>query len=358
MGRCVGLTPVFVTRLHPPVADHSSLRPAWLSSLGKKILTWILYKCTQELADAVIAEQLKGVQYKSTDRVMKYSEFQQLCQRIAPPESVSVLECYMQSQRLVVKERTKSGLEVVKFASIEEKMVHSVSTVDIGIVCIKETVKSLSEQVASLQQERERLMENVKEKLRLKNKQAALYCLKRVKRAEANLSRREGALDNVQTLLTQIQTAETDAMVLKALKGGTQALKFLRESEGLTLDNVESVMEELQEVVQEGEEVTNIISGNVFPGEEGEETEAELEKELALLVESQVSRIAVGGITEDELEREFSALDINTDLHESDVHQEKAKEGPSSNPFARQDLRPPTQPSHSRQRDKREPLPA
>ena len=112
MGRCVGLTPVFVTRLHPPVADHSSLRPAWLSSLGKKILTWILYKCTQELADAVIAEQLKGVQYKSTDRVMKYSEFQQLCQRIAPPESVSVLECYMQSQRLVAKERTKSGLEV------------------------------------------------------------------------------------------------------------------------------------------------------------------------------------------------------------------------------------------------------
>lgn len=36
--------------------------------------------------------------------------------------------------------------------------------------------------------------------------------------------------------------------MLKALKGGTQALKFLRESEGLTLDNVESVMEELQEV--------------------------------------------------------------------------------------------------------------
>ena len=85
----------------------------------------------------------------------------------------------------------------------------------------------------------------------------------------------------MQTLLTQIQMAETDAMVqskfynilyhinfvciemiycyvyiisfsfqqvLKALKSGTQALKFMHESEGLTVENVELVMEELQEV--------------------------------------------------------------------------------------------------------------
>ena len=34
-----------------------------------------------------------------------------------------------------------------------------------------------------------------------------------------------------------------------------------------------------------------------------------------MLCLSVVSRIAVGGITEDELEREFSALDINTGTH-------------------------------------------
>ena len=84
--------------------------------LGKR-LNFISFRCIyiyiiQELADAVIVEQLKDVQYKSTDRVMKYSEFQQLCQRLVPAESTRVLECYLQSQRLIAKERTKSGLEV------------------------------------------------------------------------------------------------------------------------------------------------------------------------------------------------------------------------------------------------------
>lgn len=66
----------------------------------------------QELAQAVVATHHAAVQYKSTDRVMKYPEFQELCLKVVTPESVLVVEQYLCQQHLIAKAGTEKDGEV------------------------------------------------------------------------------------------------------------------------------------------------------------------------------------------------------------------------------------------------------
>ena len=60
----------------------------------------------------MLATHHAAVQYKSTDRVMKYPEFQELCLKVVTPESVLVVEQYLHQQHLIAKAGTEKDGEV------------------------------------------------------------------------------------------------------------------------------------------------------------------------------------------------------------------------------------------------------
>ena len=60
----------------------------------------------------MVAAHHKAVQYKSTDRVMQYPEFRELCLRVVAPESVLIVEQYLRQQHLIAKAETERGWEV------------------------------------------------------------------------------------------------------------------------------------------------------------------------------------------------------------------------------------------------------
>ena len=66
----------------------------------------------QELAQSVLATHHRAVQYKSTDRVMQYREFRELCLTVVAPESVLIVEQYLRQQQLIAKAGTERGWEV------------------------------------------------------------------------------------------------------------------------------------------------------------------------------------------------------------------------------------------------------
>ena len=111
----------------------------------------------------------------------------------------------------------------------------------------------------------------------------ALKLLRQHKVAQASLDKREGALDNLQNILHQIQMAETDAMVYihtqvqshpsytyntilcilqiyAAYKRGAEALKSLRESSGFTVDDIDEVAVSLQDALEANEEISHAIN--------------------------------------------------------------------------------------------------
>ena len=60
----------------------------------------------------MIAEQQKTVLHDSTDRVVKYGEFSQLCHSVATREAAAAVELYLMEQRRIRRKRTKKGWEV------------------------------------------------------------------------------------------------------------------------------------------------------------------------------------------------------------------------------------------------------
>ena len=95
---------------------------------------------------------------------------------------------------------------------------------------------------------------------------------------EASLNKREGALDNLQNILHQIQMAETDSLVksscyyisksigdilfqvYEAYKRGTKALKSLRESSGFTIDDIDEVALSLQDALEDNQEISDALN--------------------------------------------------------------------------------------------------
>lgn len=72
--------------------------------------------CFQELADRVVAEHQKTVEFQSTDRVLKHSSFVDLCKTAAGVDNVSVLEMWLLKEKRIVKATTPQGdQEIVKF---------------------------------------------------------------------------------------------------------------------------------------------------------------------------------------------------------------------------------------------------
>ena len=85
----------------------------------------------KELANTVVAEHQKTVEYCSTDRVMSYSSFVDICKKAAgmDGESLAAIELWLLKERRIVKV-ADGRREVVKFCEKGE----SVTETDIGIL--------------------------------------------------------------------------------------------------------------------------------------------------------------------------------------------------------------------------------
>ena len=87
----------------------------------------ISFSGMQELAEKVIAEQLKTVQYKSTDNVMKHSSFVELCRRAIGSESpanVSVVELWLLKEKKIAKAMW-GNRDVIKFCEKREAITNT-----------------------------------------------------------------------------------------------------------------------------------------------------------------------------------------------------------------------------------------
>lgn len=87
----------------------------------------------QEYAANVMADQKTRVLYESTDNVMKYGDFEKLCQRTVPSEVTQVLSQQLLRNGQLVKKQTEHGYEVVKLSQSCNRGL-KITDIDVGIV--------------------------------------------------------------------------------------------------------------------------------------------------------------------------------------------------------------------------------
>ena len=123
-------------------------------------------------------------------------------------------------------------------------------------------------------------------------KDRAKLLLRKKKYQESLLTRTDGQLDNLQTLVNDLEFAQVEQQVVNGLKTGNEALK--KANEMLSITEIEQIMDDTAEAIEKQKEIDLLISGQLSAQDEddvlaeldelvaAEANEAEVEKDITL----------------------------------------------------------------------------
>ena len=123
-------------------------------------------------------------------------------------------------------------------------------------------------------------------------KDRAKLLLRKKKYQESLLTQTDGQLDNLQTLVNDLEFAQVEQQVVNGLKIGNEALK--KANEMLSIDEIEQIMDDTAEAIEKQKEIDLLISGQLSAEDEddvlqelddlvaAEANEAEVEEDVTL----------------------------------------------------------------------------
>ncbi|KAG1676721.1 Charged multivesicular body protein 6 [Nymphon striatum] len=155
----------------------------------------------------------------------------------------------------------------------------------------------------------------------LKNgkKDKALLLLKKKKFQEQMLTKTDSQLDNLETMVHDIEFAQVEMKVLDGLKVGNEALKKMHDV--LSVEDVEKIMDETQEGIAKQREIDELISGSFT-----EEDDASVLEELDKLIADSLPEVE----KEEEEEEEESVKLPDVPSEEPLAEQQKKKTSKSN----------------------------
>ncbi|KAK7198996.1 Snf7 [Novymonas esmeraldas] len=128
------------------------------------------------------------------------------------------------------------------------------------------------ERVATLEHEKAR------EFMRAGNKRKALYCLKREKAQESQITTVTDMLDNVQCLINTVEFAQIQGEVVAAMRDGKSELDNLNKL--LNIDDIERLMDETSESIEEANQINAVLSQPLAGVPDDDELLRELERSM------------------------------------------------------------------------------
>lgn len=104
----------------------------------------------------------------------------------------------------------------------------------------------------------ENLNSSIRVYLKQGNKSLALKLLKKRKLVEKSIDSKDGILANVQTLMMNIQQADTNKLTYDIFSKGVAALK--EANKGLSEDKINETMDDLQDVIETNAEIEETLA--------------------------------------------------------------------------------------------------
>jgi len=146
---------------------------------------------------------------------------------------------------------------------------------DICILKLKLTIDNLEKETETLEDECRKLGDKVKQLLKSDSRASAKSTLKRQKLLEQNLQKKLDQKLNLETLLDEILNTDSNKTIVNSYKTGVDELKS--KLKDLNAENVEDILADLNEVLAEGDQLSDTLSRYVL---EDSFDADDLEKEL------------------------------------------------------------------------------
>nr|XP_018904803.1 PREDICTED: charged multivesicular body protein 6 [Bemisia tabaci] len=155
----------------------------------------------------------------------------------------------------------------------KSKKVSRVTEQDRAVLQMKsqrDKIKQYQKQIARKLETERRI---AKELVAAGKKDRALLILRKKRLAEQLLSKTDGQLETIETLIQDVEFAQVEAKVFDVLKEGNEALKKVNDS--MNIDEIEKIMDETKEAAEKQEEIQRLISGESFSDTDMEAIEKE-----------------------------------------------------------------------------------
>merc|ERR1712227_419786 len=172
------------------------------------------------------------------------------------------------------------GVEVnevkfMKIANDSSTEVVSFSDEDICIIKLRQTVAVLEKEIDNQENEVKNLGLKVKQLLKSDSRNSAKATLKRQKLLETKLQKKLDQKFNLEILLDEILNTDSNKSVIQSYRAGVVELRS--KLKDLNAENINDVLSDLNEVLEDGDQLSASISRNL----QDESLDAEeLEKEL------------------------------------------------------------------------------
>jgi len=127
-----------------------------------------------------------------------------------------------------------------------------------SIAKLRETLDMLEKREQFLQKKVDAQTAEAKKHLAMKNKRAALLCLKRKKTIELQAEKISGARMTIEQQVLTLEGANVSLEAMNAMKMGAQSMKSIHQN--LTLDGVDDTMDSIREQMEIANEINDAIS--------------------------------------------------------------------------------------------------
>uniref|UniRef100_A0A182UW45 Charged multivesicular body protein 7 n=1 Tax=Anopheles merus TaxID=30066 RepID=A0A182UW45_ANOME len=174
--------------------------------------------------------------------------------------------------KIVIIDDTKTFL--IKFASIDG-IAQPITNIEKSIYEIEQRENRLVEDITSIEHDISQTMEKVRQHIQNGQKQMAKIVLKKKHILEKSMQLKITALDTLQGILQKIHNCQSDKNVIKAYQLGTDALKNVLNTSGITIEELDNTLTDMKYVLEQHNEMLSMISA--VPIDDIDELELELE---------------------------------------------------------------------------------
>ena len=162
----------------------------------------------------------------------------------------------------------------------KNKSTSRITEQDKAILSLKKTRDDLIKYQRKIEGNLEKDRELAKKLLKEGKKDRAKLLLRKKKYHESLLTRTDGQLNNLETLVHDLEFSQVEKQVLDGLKNGNEALK--KANEMFSIEEIEQIMDDTTEAAEKQREIEAILSGQLT-----EEEEDDVLKELDQLIDDQ-----------------------------------------------------------------------
>ena len=167
----------------------------------------------------------------------------------------------------------------------KKKNTSRITEQDKAILNLKKTRDQLLQYQKKIEGNLAKDRELAKQLLKDGKKDRAKLLLRKKKYHESLLTKTDGQLNNLETLVHDLEFSQVEKQVLDGLKEGNAALK--KANEMFSIDEIEQIMDDTAEAMEKQREIESILSGQLT-----KEEEEDVLEELENLAEDEESKVS------------------------------------------------------------------